>query len=113
MASTANNTSAKINKSLVMKAAWELFRKNKVASLAEALHKAWKAYKLKAKMTGSVVKFIFRKTNGEIRNAVGTLAKNLFQYETKGARYALPAGTIRYWDLEKQAFRSFCVDSLL
>ena len=96
-----------------MKAAWEMLRKHRAASLREALHKAWKAYKLKAEMALGVVKFVFKKTNGEIRKAVGTLARNLYQYEAQGTRYALPAGTIRYWDLEKQAFRSFCADSLI
>lgn len=113
MASTANNNSVRINKSMVMKAAWETLRKHKASSFAEALHKAWQAYKLKAKMALGVVKFVFRKTNGEIRNAVGTLAKNLYQYEAKGTGHAAPACTIRYWDVEKKAFRSFCVDSLL
>lgn len=113
MASTANNNSVRINKSMVMKAAWETLRRHKTMSFSEALRKAWHAYKLKAQMALGVVRFVFRKTNGELRNAVGTLAKNLYQYEVKGTGHAAPACTIRYWDLEKNAFRSFCVDSLL
>lgn len=108
-----NNNSVRINKSMVMRAAWEVLRKHEAVTFAEALHKAWNAYKLKAKMALGVVKFVFKKTNGEIRNAVGTLAKNLYQYDYKGTGHKSPAATIRYWDVEKHAFRSFCVGSLL
>ena len=110
---TKNTTAVKINKSQLMKAAWQLIRKHKVATFAEALRKAWQAYKLKAQMTLGVVKFAFRKTNGEIRNAVGTLAKNLYQYEPKGTGRASHPSTIAYWDLEKNSFRSFCIETLL
>lgn len=79
MASSANNNSVRINKSMVMKAAWETLRRHKAVSFSEALRKAWHAYKLKAQMALGVVRFVFRKTNGELRNAVGTLAKNLYQ----------------------------------
>lgn len=105
--------SVKINKSMVMKAAWLLITKKQVASFAEALRKAWKAYRLKAQMALGVVKFSFVKANGEIRKAVGTLAKGLYQYENKGTGYASPASCIRYFDLERKAFRSFTVSSLI
>ena len=113
MKATVNNNSVRINKSMVMKAAWETIRKHKASTFAEALRKAWQAYKLKAKMALGAVKFTFRKTNGEIRKAVGTLAKNLFQYEPKTTGRPSHPATICYWDLEKGAFRSFCIDSLL
>lgn len=112
MKATANN-SVKINKSMVMKAAWDVLRKHKATNLAEALRMAWKAYKLKAQLALGVVKFTFRKVNGEVRQAVGTLASNFFQYTPKGNGSSKTAGTICYFDLEKHAFRSFCVYSLL
>ena len=46
MASSANNNSVRINKSMVMKAAWETLRRHKAVSFSEALRKAWHAYKL-------------------------------------------------------------------
>ena len=49
MASSANNNSVRINKSMVMKAAWETLRRHKAMSFSEALRKAWHAYKLKAR----------------------------------------------------------------
>ncbi len=113
MEAVKNNNSVKVNKSQLMKAAWEIVRKHKVATFAEALRKAWQAYKLKAQMALGVVRFTFRKANGEIRKAVGTLAKNMFSYEQKGAGRASHPSTIAYWDLEKNAFRSFCADTLL
>lgn len=103
----------KVNKSLVMKAAWEAVRNNKVASFAEALKKAWQAYKIKAQMMVGVAKFAFRKANGEVRKAVGTLSGNLFHYESKGTGRANHARTICYWDLEKRAFRSFNIETLI
>lgn len=105
--------SVRINKSMVMKAAWMVLRKKEATSFAEALKKAWRAYKLKAQMALGVVSFTFRKTNGEIRKALGTLASNLYQYEYKGTGYSSPANCIRYWDVEKKAFRSFTAGSLI
>lgn len=64
-------------------------------------------------MALGVVKFVFKKANGEIRNAVGTLANNMYQYEFKGTGYASPTSCIRYFDLERKAFRSFTVASLI
>lgn len=113
MTTTTSKNNVRINKSMVMKAAWQVLKSKQAKDLAEALVKAWKAYKLKAKMALGVVKFVFKKTNGEIRQAVGTLANNMYQYDYKGTGYASPASCIRYFDLERKAFRSFTVASLL
>lgn len=113
MATTTSKNNVRINKSMVMKAAWQVLKSKQAKDLAEALAKAWKAYKLKAKMALGVVKFVFKKTNGEIRQAVGTLANNMYQYDYKGTGYASSASCIRYFDLERKAFRSFTVASLL
>lgn len=113
MEATSKTTAVRINKSMVMKAAWMVLRKKEAGSFAEALKKAWRAYKLKAKMAFGEVSFTFKKTNGEIRKAIGTLARNLYQYDYRGTGYASPANCIRYWDVEKKAFRSFTVASLI
>lgn len=113
MNATTDNNSVRINKSMVMKAAWMVLRKKEAGSFAEALKKAWRVYKLKAQMALGVVYFTFKKANGEIREAVGTLARNLYQYDYKGTGYASPANCIRYWDVQKKAFRSFTVSSLM
>lgn len=72
MASSANNNSVRINKSMVMKAAWETLRRHKAVSFSEALRKAWHAYKLKAQMALGVVRFVFRKTmaNSEMQSGL-------------------------------------------
>lgn len=103
----------RINKSMLMKAAWTVLRKKEAETISEALKKAWRAYKLKAKMSIGVVSFTFKKANGEIRKAVGTLASSLFNYEYKGTGNEGPTSCIRYWDVEKKAFRSFKVASLM
>lgn len=113
MATTSANNNVRINKSMVMKAAWQVVKSKQAKSFSEALVKAWKAYKLKAQMALGVVKFVFKKANGEIRNAVGTLANNMYQYEFKGTGYASQASCIRYFDLDRKAFRSFTVASLI
>lgn len=113
METTKTNSSVRVNKSMVMKSAWLLIKNQKVASFAEALRKAWKAYKLKAQMALGVVKFAFIKTNGELRNAIGTLKQNMVNYQYKGTGAAKPSTCIAYFDIEKHAFRSFTIDSLI
>lgn len=103
----------KISKSLVMKAAWSVLKKSEVKNLSEALKAAWKAIKLKYQMASGVVTFKFRKTNGEIRKAVGTLKSGMFDYEAKGSTSKPSYSTVAYWDIEKDGFRSFRISSLL
>lgn len=113
MNEVAVKNQVRINKSMLMKAAWMVLRKKEAVTFSETLKKAWRAYKLKAQMALGVVSFTFKKANGEIRKAVGTLASDLFHYEYKGTGSASPASCIRYWDVEKKAFRSFAVASLM
>ena len=103
----------KFNKSLIMKAAHIIFRNGESQTFSEALKKAWKAYKLKARLAAGVVEFAFRNLNGEIRKAVGTLKSGSFEYEYKGSTRKRNPSCIAYWDLEKNAYRSFRVGSLI
>lgn len=68
---------------------------------------AWKAAKLKAALRGGVVRFAYVKQNGEARHAEGTLCPNLIAYQIKGTGKPSPLTVVRYFDTEKQAFRSF------
>lgn len=106
-------SSVSVNKSQLMSAAHVMFRKGDFKTFGEALKQAWKAYKIKARMAVDVVEFTFKKANGEIRKAVGTLAKFMFTYENKGTTRKSSPSCIVYWDLEKNAFRSFTVGSLM
>lgn len=103
---------AQINKSQLFKMAHTMLRKAEAANLSEALTKAWKALKLKAAMMAGNVAFAFRKLNGEIRQAVGTLV-NVAYTAKNTTRKAGPADVICYFDVEKNAFRSFNAANLI
>ena len=68
---------------------------------------------LQEKMLEQAVKFQFKKKDGSVRDAVGTLKKELMKqtdgtlYEFKGQQKPAPANTIAYFDLEKGMWRSF------
>ena len=96
-----------------MKAAWSIVKKAEVQTISEALKLAWKAIKLKAAMAKGVMEFTFRKANGEIRKAIGTLQPEFINYESKGTTRQPCSSTVAYWDLERHAFRSFSIASLI
>lgn len=98
----------KVNKSKLFKIAHAILRKSQVSTWSEALKAAWKAVKVYTKMLVGTVEFTFRKVNGEIRKAIGTLHD--LDYTAKGTGSSDPdknADVICFWDVEKQAFRSF------
>lgn len=95
-------------KSEVFKMAWELVKEFGM-TLSESLTKAWKAAKLKAQLLKGNVNFKFKKKDGSIREAVGTLAN--LNYESKGGKKNYKA--IAYYDLVSQGFRSFSVNNLI
>lgn len=97
-------------KAVMLKAWW--FVRNEGMSLAEALRAAWRYIKLRVRMLmQNAVKFVFRKADGTVREAVGTRLRN--HYEFKGAGYTAPNGVTRFWDLTKNEVRSFRDANLL
>ena len=56
----------------VMQMAWSFVRKNGY-SMSEALKCAWANLKLKVALKVKVVEFYFKKTDGTLRQAFGTL----------------------------------------
>ena len=91
-------------KAIMQKAWW--FVRNEGMTLANALRTAWRYMKLRAKMlVQNAVKFVFRKTDGTVREAVGTRLTNHYMF--KGTGYTAPQGVTRFWDLEKMQVRSF------
>ena len=90
----------------IMQMAWQFVKRNGMA-LAEALKKAWQVFKLKAQMTKEIVKFYFRKVDGSIREAYGTLRADLMP-EIKREDNRKKNDTLQvYFDTERQEFRSF------
>lgn len=64
------------------------------------------------------VVFFFRKKDGSVRRAVGTLNKDVLAKQllnfTKNGYIPREANNVqRYYDLEKQAWRSFNIDSFI
>lgn len=82
-------------------------------TLSEALKAAWANFKLKVRMHREIVRFYFRKVDGTIREAWGTLAQHIIP-ETKGTDTRKPNPTIQtYFDTEKQEWRCYKTANLI
>ena len=69
---------------------------------------------LKAKLQAGTAHFWFRKLNGEIREAWGTTNHTLMANKIIGTGYSgEQVNTVKYWDVEKGAFRSLRYETLL
>lgn len=70
---------------------------------------------LKEQLRQGEVKFQFTKKNGEIRDARGTLNMDIIPQENhpKGTSKEVPENTTRYFDLDKESWRSFTNDSFI
>ena len=74
---------------------------------------------LQSKMTEQAVKFQFKKKDGSIRDAIGTLKRALMKqedgtlWEPKGEGKPEPASVIRYFDIEKGMWRCFTVTDFI
>jgi len=95
----------------VMKSAHQLIKKLGV-TLSEALKMAWRAFKLRNSLKEWVSVFYYKKKDGSIRRALGTLDTALFEYEAKGSNKE-NYSSICYYDLEANGFRSFSIENLL
>lgn len=103
----------KVNKSKLFKVAYAILRKAQAATFSEALKAAWKAMKIYTRMLTGTVEFTFRKVNGEIRHAVGTLCNLDYVAKGTGSQSDKNADVICFWDCEKNAFRSFKASTLI
>lgn len=103
------------NRSIAMRLAWRLYRENRgQVALGHCIVAAWKVLRLNAALQEGLVRFTFRKMNGEVREAVGTLKSDLFVATppkvTERPEYLTH---VRYFDVEKNAIRSFRAERLL
>lgn len=96
--------------STIMCRAWELFRCTG-KTFAICLAKAWALYRLAKRMRIGVVTFCYEKTDGTLRKAKGTLKE--VAHLIKGTATAESPKTVRYFDIEAQAFRSFKIENLI
>ena len=95
-------------KKQVFKTAWIFFKDQTFATFSQCLKMAWRRVKISMRLKTGVVYFQFKKVDGTIRNCIGTLHPDNFQYTAKtGKTTVKPSTTVKYWDVEKRAFRSF------
>ncbi len=94
----------------VMNTAWVIARQTGEA-FGGCLKKAWVNAKLHNALKRGVVRFTFRKIDGNIRVAFGTLqgVENMVKGDRRSGNSTLQV----YYDLEKNAFRCFKRANLL
>ena len=88
----------------VMNTAWTIARQTG-ETFGTCLKKAWANTKLRSALKAGVVRFTFKKKDGSVREAVGTLRDLDYQARTD-RRSGNPTLQV-YYDLEKEAFRCF------
>ena len=88
----------------VMQLAWSFVRKNGY-SMSEALKCAWANLKLKAALKVKIVEFYFKKTDGTLCQAFGTLMSDRVP-ETKGTKKTAENCQV-YFDTEVGDWRCF------
>ncbi|WP_419490201.1 SH3 beta-barrel fold-containing protein [Alistipes sp.] len=93
----------------IMRRAWELYRTTGKA-FAVCLSRSWVIFRLIQRMRSSVVQFSYEKIDGTLRKAKGTL-KDVTAL-VKGTGKETPK-TVRYFDVDVQAFRSFKIENLI
>jgi len=79
------------------------------ASFSEALKMAWKTIRLRAKLKAGVVSFAFKKVDGSIRKAIGTLNDVPASTGVKYPNYSV----FIYFDVEANGYRSAKIENLL
>lgn len=93
------------NKSDILKMAWS-FVKRLGFSIQKAMKIAWMNAKFKNKAKAGIVHFYFKKVDGTLREAFGTLSDMLMPtIAGNGGRRGADCQT--YYDTEKQEWRCF------
>lgn len=98
-------TQAKNRLSEIMRMAWTFVRRNGY-TMSEALKCAWANIKLRALLHQRIVEFYFKKTDGTLRQAFGTLMSDRVP-ETKGTGRKPADNCQVYFDTEKEEWRCF------
>lgn len=89
----------------VMSLAWQFVKRNGF-TMSEAMRVAWANMKLKAAMKNRIVKFYFKKVDGSIREAYGTLKESLMPATSSDNRKKNDTIQV-YYDTERQEYRCF------
>jgi len=106
--------SSKYNRSQIMKNALYFMENEVYPTWGECQSAAWKREKLVMKMRQGIARFSFiKKSDGSTRKAIGTLRNGNYTYQSKGTTRKNNPANVRYYDIEKDAFRSFNITSLI
>ncbi len=97
---------SKQNLSSIMRQAWRFWHITRCA-FAECLKLAWQNFTLVRKMRAGVVRFYFRKVDGTLREAWGTLNSDLVPPVDGDDRRAKNDTVQVFYDTEKQEWRCF------
>ena len=101
------------NRSEIHTLAHQIRRQNQFLTWGQCQAQAWQIVRLRAALHLGATRFVFQKQDGEVREAYGTLNPTLFQYEHKGSDRAESPTAIKYFDLDKNAWRSFRAERIL
>lgn len=97
----------------IMQTAWTLVKKNGF-TLSEALRCAWANFRLYQSMKARIVRFHFRKVDGTIREAFGTLQDSIVPTSKESTRTRKSSDEVQvYFDTEKSEYRSFKMANLI
>lgn len=90
--------------------AWSFVKGNGL-SIQEALETAWLNVKVRKAMNNRVVRFRFKKVDGSVREASGTLQENMLPPIQGQSRHGKDVQV--YFDTERKEFRCFKKVNLL
>ena len=96
----------------IMSLAWQMVKRNGY-TMSEAMKIAWANVKLRIAMKQKIVRFYFRKIDGSVREAWGTLSESIVP-ATNGSSNRKQNDTVQtYFDTEKQDWRCYKKANLL
>lgn len=101
------------NRSEILILAHQIRRQNQFLTWGQCQAQAWQIVRLRTALRLGATRFVFQKQDGKVREAYGTLNPTLFQYEHKGSDRAESPTAIKYFDLDKNAWRSFRAERIL
>lgn len=98
------------NLSSLMTSAWRMVREFNY-TMSEAMKAAWKNAKVRATMAAGTAHFAFKKLDGTIREAIGTLSAHLIPATAGGRTSSSKVQT--YYDLEKNEWRCYRLERIV
>lgn len=101
----------KVQMHKLMKQAWYMV-KTLGFTISKAMKQAWRNFKLRKALKAGNVSFTFKKKDGSIREAVGTLKENVIP-PVCGLRTSDPNKVQIFYDVIKEAWRSFKIENLV